>query len=725
AEHYEGGVLETQCSQYNFELRKAEKKRSNWTTEVEECRQKKANSFDPFGLFEPLDPVSSIVDQRFANQFTNGVSTNSFSPFANMAGEAWESVKRDAKTKATETTESVMKVAAEKAHALSEGEQMILVKKREGEAAFARARQSKSESGWNEAKAAAVAISNYWNGIVENIKSERSSLAVSQEEATFQKAYWMEKSGVAEVKALGPIPCNDRWETKRDRADAMMTMIRNKVWPFASKAMKAFIANPSEARMRDASAYAPTSAYAYAYASVYAYASDSASAYASASVYASASASAYAYAAAYAAASTSASTAAGSGSGSSSSAASSAYASAYAYAYAYVSTASKICAESASDATDSAQIFETIETTNTLVLELTRKYPRNFTDAGKENIAWSLQSSRETADFARAVIAFKREQEASNPRLSSQETATREQNSRIEQGKLSEIKALANSPCDDDWRAKGERANAVSKMTREKFGSPVSPAMKEFIAHPSEATLRATGKSVAIAMSSSEAEEALETAEIFAKISSDGAELGRKKRMNAATQENIDWSATITREIVEFARAVANFKKQQEKLSSFPDELLVPILKVAYQPDLKNLKENAAEAMRKSQEARSNERTTTGSISISWHHTANSLEKTAAYWTKAFEAQEAGKTTLAAAYREAVATSERAADQWKLSAQTFAAGKKREGVRWMEEGASLQSKANYGAKASEAQEAGKTMLAAAYREAAATSQRAA
>ena len=101
-------------------------------------------------------------------------------------------------------------------------------------------------------------------------------------------------------------------------------------------------------------------------------------------------------------------------------------------------------------------------------------------------------------------------------------------------------------------------------MTREKFGSPVSPAMKEFSAHPSEMTLRATGKSFAIAMSSSEAAEALETAEIFAKVSADGAELGRKNKFNAATQENLDWSATITREMVEFSRALANFKKAQE-----------------------------------------------------------------------------------------------------------------------------------------------------------------
>ena len=140
-----------------------------------------------------------------------------------------------------------------------------------------------------------------------------------------------------------------------------------------------------------------------------------------------------------------------------------------------------------------------------------------------------------------------------------------------EQAKLADGKALATSPCDDDFWSQFNRGNAIMKMTREKFGSPVSPAMKEFSAHPSEMTLRATGKSFAIAMSSSEAEEALETAEIFAKISSDGAKLRRKDKINAATQENVDCSATITREMVEFSRALAAFKRAQESVLPLSD----------------------------------------------------------------------------------------------------------------------------------------------------------
>src|SRR3990167_7656068 len=41
AEHYEGGMLETKRSKYKFELTKAERKRDHWTSEVEECGQKK------------------------------------------------------------------------------------------------------------------------------------------------------------------------------------------------------------------------------------------------------------------------------------------------------------------------------------------------------------------------------------------------------------------------------------------------------------------------------------------------------------------------------------------------------------------------------------------------------------------------------------------------------------------------------------------------------------
>ncbi|HLB34586.1 MAG TPA: hypothetical protein VJK54_10180, partial [Chthoniobacterales bacterium] len=109
----------------------------------------------------------------------------------------------------------------------------------------------------------------------------------------------------------------------------------------------------------------------------------------------------------------------------------------------------------------------------------------------------------------------------------------------------------------------------------------------------------------------------------------------------------------------------------------------------------------------------------------SWGWEGSSLQAKADYQAKAAEAQDAGKTMLAEGYREAAATSQRAADQWKLSAQTKAAGRESEGVSWGWEGTSLQAKADYQAKAATAQEAGRSMLAEGYREAAEISQRAA
>src|SRR3990167_8104310 len=109
----------------------------------------------------------------------------------------------------------------------------------------------------------------------------------------------------------------------------------------------------------------------------------------------------------------------------------------------------------------------------------------------------------------------------------------------------------------------------------------------------------------------------------------------------------------------------------------------------------------------------------------SWYGRGRSLQSQADYQAKAAEAQESGKIQLAAGYREAVAISECAANQWKLSAETKAAGKNSEGVSWGNEGESLQKKADYQAKASDAQEAGKAQLAGGYREAVLLSQRAA
>ncbi|HLB33131.1 MAG TPA: hypothetical protein VJK54_02735 [Chthoniobacterales bacterium] len=508
----------------------------------------------------------------------------------------------------------------EKAQAVAQVEAQRIIEEKRGEveAAFARARAAKSESGWNTAKAVANEVSNYWNGVIEAIKEGRSPLALSQEEATLQTRCWMEKAGVAEVKALGISPCADGWDARRERSDAMMAMIKDKVWPFVSQAMKAFIEHPSEARMlavrENASACACACACAYSYISAYAYATASDYATASASIYASATATAYAYAYAYADASASACSS------------SSVYAYAFVYAYASCSVSASASAyayasvsASASEALEIASAADGVADDIKVLAEMSKK---TFQPPGDHQVTmnFSISAIRETADFARAVAKYKIEQETkahgakpapewqtrieavfARARAAKNESTWREagvaakevvtichnennqeaqrigmnseevaqqQNYWAEQASLSEVKALETSRCTSKWDKRLERANAIMKMTREKFGSPVSPSMKEFMVHPSEATLKAIGKSALIAMSSVEAEEALEGAEVFAKASTDAAALAKKNSWNGRYQESINLSAAVTSEVAEFSRAVAAFKRAQESASA-------------------------------------------------------------------------------------------------------------------------------------------------------------
>ncbi|HLB34889.1 MAG TPA: hypothetical protein VJK54_11740, partial [Chthoniobacterales bacterium] len=73
------------------------------------------------------------------------------------------------------TSQEQAKVAAQ-----VQAQRVIAEKNEEVEAAFARSRAAKSESGWNEARVAAMTVSNYWNGIVEAIQTGRSPLSLSQ-----------------------------------------------------------------------------------------------------------------------------------------------------------------------------------------------------------------------------------------------------------------------------------------------------------------------------------------------------------------------------------------------------------------------------------------------------------------------------------------------------------------------------------------------------------------
>ena len=100
----------------------------------------------------------------------------------------------------------------------------------------------------------------------------------------------------------------------------------------------------------------------------------------------------------------------------------------------------------------------------------------------------------------------------------------------------------------------------------------------------------------------------------------------------------------------------------------------------------------------------------------SWGWVGDSLQLKADYQAKEFEAEEVKKIILASGYRAAAATIQCAADKWKLSAQKKAVGKESEGVSWGNEGKSLQLKAEYQVKATEAEEDGEETLAVGYRE---------
>ncbi|HLB33300.1 MAG TPA: hypothetical protein VJK54_03590 [Chthoniobacterales bacterium] len=274
----------------------------------------------------------------------------------------------------------------------------------------------------------------------------------------------------------------------------------------------------------------------------------------------------------------------------------SAYAAASAVAYVYTFISASAAASVIDDVVNDTKVFA----------DLSRQY---LTTTGQSSIGWSISAVREVATFTHVMTKCKeadfRWQESGSEEIitvakevfnvakelnnedawkkagataqkaafyfkdmssqgMSREEAIQQRNYWTEEANLADVKALATSPCNDNWEAKHNRANSIMKMVREKIGSPVSQAMREFMLHSNETTLQTTGKSSIIAMTSAEAEEALETAEIFAKVATDAAKLGRDKKIDAVTQENVDWSVIVTREIVDFARAVADFKRAQK-----------------------------------------------------------------------------------------------------------------------------------------------------------------
>ena len=103
---------------------------------------------------------------------------------------------------------------------------------------------------------------------------------------------------------------------------------------------------------------------------------------------------------------------------------------------------------------------------------------------------------------------------------------------------------------------------------------------------------------------------------------------------------------------------------------------------------------------------------------------AKSLGTKVGYQVKAIEAQENGQKKLAAVYETSAIISQYALDFHQQSLQAVIQGRDDEGGYWHGAGKSLQSKADYEAKAIEVLEAGKEVLAARYKEIAETFQKA-
>src|SRR3990167_942314 len=453
----------------------------------------------------------------------------------------------------------------------------VLGKRKAVEEAFSRAQTAKSEDSWNEARTTAQEASMYWDSVVEEMKLGRQPLAMEEAEARIQRDYLAQKEGVAEVKALGAKPCGVNWAEKHKRPNELMTMVKNKVWPTVSQTMKEFCEHPSEAKMlavREA-----ITAYAYAIAYTTTIANTNITTYAYASAYSPAYAYAYvsmspgAYAAMYAYD----------------------YASAPVIAYATAFAASATTIEEATDAEKLVEAILEAPTSAALTARINA-----FDPVTQAKMDWIVNSTSEVAAFAQAVVKYQTEKEGCSEEavpewkkkvekifnqayaaknqsswkaaaVAAKEASsychqmgeTKQENYWEEKANIAEIRALEVSSNPADHQENLKKTNEIMKIIRTKIGSPVSNAMKEFIAHPSEATINAIPH-YSSKMSAAEVAEAAGIAEVFLEMSTYAADFAKAKKVDEITQENYNWAVVIAREVSEYTRALATFKAGKE-----------------------------------------------------------------------------------------------------------------------------------------------------------------
>ncbi|HLB34131.1 MAG: hypothetical protein A3F67_08800 [Verrucomicrobia bacterium RIFCSPHIGHO2_12_FULL_41_10] len=292
------------------------------------------------------------------------------------------------------------------------------------------------------------------------------------------------------------------------------------------------------------------------------------------------------------------------------------YASASASLFASVSASVAACAcasisASASEALVMAQIADQIVDQIKLSIELSRKN-WNFSKEENDNLDYVIAATRETASYAHAVAKYKTEQEAvhgkrrniafsseweehaesvwasataknsenfwRNAEITAKEALRKcEKVQNSDQGAILEAafhqqeywRDLANLAsvkdfiefCNDNDSI--IKAASIMRTAESELGSPISLAMKEFIVHPSEATLEATGKPFLMTMTLTEAQERVALVEIFAKSAADGVVFAERHRWDGENLKRMNRSAKITQEVLEFAQAVAHFKSIQ------------------------------------------------------------------------------------------------------------------------------------------------------------------
>ncbi|OHE78990.1 MAG: hypothetical protein A3F67_10800 [Verrucomicrobia bacterium RIFCSPHIGHO2_12_FULL_41_10] len=453
----------------------------------------------------PLNSPSQESPPLFSETSSIASSSDSFSLKRKREKEVFEEARVRKQLKEYEDAEAIQQPQATIVYVSPEAQQAITARRQEGEAAFLRAREVKSESAWNEAKKIALAISNDWNGIVGEIKTGINSLVMSQKEAAMQRDYWRFKADIAEIKALNEAPWPESicYSKSENRGEEMNMIIRYKIWPIVSEMMNLFIQYPSEEKMLAMRQVASdvTSVSSDSFGFTGATGENREASY-------------------------------------------------------IVATTFAFTALSTSTFGSASEVFEAVSMVNDLANEAKEEFNKMkdfqywWLRDEEDHLNWVVSVACETEGFLRAVAQYKAEQETTIAEGNGQ---AKIEDANQELATVAREVFTVATMRDIQEPLKEKKANVLKKMICKKFGLPVSNIMQEFMAHPSEATLRATNNPFLVAMTATEAEETMEIIKI---ARCDGIIYDYfTKEQN----EKLKFA-----QLLEFFRAIAKFKREQE-----------------------------------------------------------------------------------------------------------------------------------------------------------------